>query len=394
MRILVHDYSGHPFQVQLSRALAARGHTVRHVYCASFQTPRGNLTRQPDDPDGFAIRPVALDQPFLKQAFLRRRHQEIAIGRLVAREIAEFSPDIVLSSNAPLDTQRMILKQVRRQRAKFVFWLQDVYSEAIRRILSRRFPGIGLLVGLFYQVMEMTMLRRSDHVVPIADAFVPLLIRRGMAAKGITVIENWAPLDEITPEPRDNPWAREHMPHPGLRVIYSGTLGYKHNPQALIDIATGLDGHVYVFSEGAVADTLRRTAKERGMNNLHVMGWVPYEHLSAMLSGADVFAAMIDADAGTYSVPSKVLSYLCAGRPIIGLIPEGNLARNIIVEARAGIVADPDDLAGLMPKIETLLADQEMRAAMGRNARAYAERSFDIDAIATRFETVIAAAGA
>lgn len=392
MRILIHDYSGHPFQVQLSRALAARGHAVRHVYCASFQTPHGNLVRQPGDPEGFAIHPVALDEPFLKQTFLRRRRQEIAIGRLVAKQITEFAPDIVLSSNAPLDTQRLILKETRRQGAKFVFWLQDVYSEAIRRILPKRLPGIGVLVGLFYQAMEYRLLKGSDRIVPIADAFVPILVRHGVAPDSITVIENWAPLDEIVPQPRDNTWALAHMPHPGLRVIYSGTLGYKHNPQLLIDLARKLDGHVHVFSEGPAADGLSRMAAERGIENLHVAGWVPFKNLSAMLSGADVFVAMIDKDAGVYSVPSKVLTYLCIGRPVIGLIPKGNPARDIIVAQKAGIVADPGDLAGLMPEVQALLADPDMRAELGRNGRAYAEKVFDIEPIAARFERVIAAA--
>ena len=43
LRILVSDYSGHPFQVQLSRELARRGHEVIHSYSAGFQTPKGNL---------------------------------------------------------------------------------------------------------------------------------------------------------------------------------------------------------------------------------------------------------------------------------------------------------------------------------------------------------------
>jgi len=30
MRIGIHDFSGHPFQVQLSRELASRGHEVVH----------------------------------------------------------------------------------------------------------------------------------------------------------------------------------------------------------------------------------------------------------------------------------------------------------------------------------------------------------------------------
>jgi hypothetical protein len=55
MRILVSDYSGHPFQVQLSRELARRGHSVTHTYSAGFQSPKGNLSVGDDDPAGRII---------------------------------------------------------------------------------------------------------------------------------------------------------------------------------------------------------------------------------------------------------------------------------------------------------------------------------------------------
>ena len=46
LRIAVHDYSGHPFQVQLSRALAGRGTTRPSTSTSTrFQTPRGLLGR-------------------------------------------------------------------------------------------------------------------------------------------------------------------------------------------------------------------------------------------------------------------------------------------------------------------------------------------------------------
>ena len=52
MRILVHDYAGHPFQVHLSRQLAFRGHDVLHAYFsenpgpkASFKQPAGEASR-------------------------------------------------------------------------------------------------------------------------------------------------------------------------------------------------------------------------------------------------------------------------------------------------------------------------------------------------------------
>ena len=66
MRVLIHDYAGHPFQVQLSRALARSGHSVLHLHFASFQTPKGAVERRPDDPDNFAIEGLTLGRPFAK----------------------------------------------------------------------------------------------------------------------------------------------------------------------------------------------------------------------------------------------------------------------------------------------------------------------------------------
>ncbi|EQD56305.1 hypothetical protein B2A_05326, partial [mine drainage metagenome] len=52
MHLLIHDYGGHAFIVQLARALARRGHRVTLLYNASNPTtPKGGLARRDDDPD-------------------------------------------------------------------------------------------------------------------------------------------------------------------------------------------------------------------------------------------------------------------------------------------------------------------------------------------------------
>jgi colanic acid biosynthesis glycosyl transferase WcaI len=107
LRILVSDYSGHPFQVQLSRELARRGHEVTHTYSAGFQTPKGNLVVAGSDPAGFSIVAVRNSKPFAKDSFFERRQQEIEIGEELAKLAQRLRPDVVISSNAPLDTQRI-----------------------------------------------------------------------------------------------------------------------------------------------------------------------------------------------------------------------------------------------------------------------------------------------
>src|SRR5215471_8450595 len=81
LRIVVHDVSGHPFQVQLSRKLAARGHSVLHLFFESFQSPRGNVERMPSDPATFAIEGIRFERPFSKYNLLQRRADEIRYGK-------------------------------------------------------------------------------------------------------------------------------------------------------------------------------------------------------------------------------------------------------------------------------------------------------------------------
>jgi colanic acid biosynthesis glycosyl transferase WcaI len=386
MRVLVHDYSGHPFQVQLTRELARRGMRARHVFSSSFQTPRGDLERRETDPDTFDIVPLSLSQPFAKDSFVKRRSQEIEFGKLVAKEIARFQPDIVISSNAPLDCQRMIWGECERLEIPKIFWVQDIYSEAITRILSKKLPGAGHLVGRHYQRMEYDMLRRADHVVAISEDFLPIIGPRGVERVRTSVVENWAPLEDLTPQPRDNDWALDNMSRDRARIVYSGTLGLKHNPGHLLAIARACpEADVYVFSEGAAASELKRKAIAEGVHNLQVRPWVPFRFLPNMLSAADVLIVLLEEDAGVFSVPSKVLTYTTIGRPIAGAIPDGNLARKIIERNKIGLVATPSDPGQLVDHVRDLLADEIRREEMGRNARAYAERTFQINDIGESF---------
>lgn len=391
MRILISDYSGHPFQVQLSRELARRGHVVQHMFFAGFQTPKGNLVRSADDPDGFSILPVNTKEAFQKATFARRRQQEIEIGHVMADKLRDFRPDIVISSNAPLDTQRVFQKAARDVGADFVFWLQDIYSEGISRVVPRKLPVLGHFVAAFYRWLEFRMLGSSDQVVAITQDFVPILAAKGIPESQVTVIENWAPLNELPNFPRDNDWAAANM-HPGAtRFVYSGTLGYKHDPSLLLELAQRQPGvHVHVFSEGAPASGLAQEAKEKGVANLSVHPWVPFADLPKMLSGADVFVAMIEEEAGVYSVPSKILTYLAVGRPILACVPRENLAARMIENNDAGRVASPSERETFFVKADELARAADARVAMGDNGRAYAARTFDINIIATRFEELIA----
>lgn len=396
MRLLVHDYSGHPFQAELSRALARRGHEVLHVHCDSFTTGKGDLAIGDDDPHGLEFCGIELGENFNRYSPYRRLRQELEYGRRFSRLAASYEPDVILSSNDPLFAKTWAAAWCHRAGTPWVFWMQDVYSVAMARHAEEKLGRAGAVIGATLMRLERRLVHEASAVVMITDDFKDTLRAWGVPEGKWDVIENWAPLGHLRPGPKDNPWARDHGLVDARVLLYSGTLGLKHDPEPLIALAQRYalepDIRVVVVSEGRGADWLRREQASRGVKNMLLLPYQPYEQLPDVFATADVLLGLLSSEAGAFSVPSKILSYLCAGRPILAALPEGNLAARTIDRAEAGMVVAPGDVEGYLVGADKLLSDPQLRERLGENARAYAETAFDIDRITSRFESILGSA--
>lgn len=390
MRIVVHDYVGYAFPAQLARALARRGHDVLFLHCRSFVAGKGLVESREGDPPTLAFDSVTLAGSFAKYDVRRRIAHERQTGSELAHRVADFRADAVLSSNAPLIVQRALLQTTHAHGGRFVFWQQDVISAAARRVLGRRSRLVGAAAENAVAVLERRLLRASDAVVVISDDFLALLRRWGIEEARTTVIENWAPLDELPVLARDNPWAREQALLDRFAFLYSGTLGFKHDPSLLLELARWARGHesvVAVVSEGPGSDWLAREGA--GEPGLLLLPYQPYERLPEVLASADVLLALLEPDAGLFSVPSKVLTYLCAARPLLVSVARDNLAARVVERSGGGLVVPPNDPEALTEAAGALHADEGLRLELGRRARSYAETAFDLTRIADQFEQVL-----
>jgi glycosyltransferase involved in cell wall biosynthesis len=149
---------------------------------------------------------------------------------------------------------------------------------------------------------------------------------------------------------------------------------------------------VLVVTEGIGGDYLARCKQEEGLDNLRLLPFQPHDVLPDLLASGDVLMVLLEADAGIYSVPSKVLSYCCAGRAVLGAIPPDNLAARRIREAGYGRVVAPGDAAGFVAAARALIEDAAARETAGAHGRAFAEKNFAIAPIAARFAAILDAA--
>jgi glycosyltransferase involved in cell wall biosynthesis len=394
MRILVHDHSGHPFQAELSRELARRGHTVVHSFTEGYVSGKGRLVATPGEP--VVYEGIGGAKRIDNMRFRRRLFRELVRGVSLARQSWRTRADITLVSNAQIPSLVVFAFLMAVRRRRWVLWHQDVYAVALRTFAAKKLGRGFHLVAAIFEVAERWCSRRAAAIVVIADSFVPVHQGWGTAAK-VSVIPNWAPLDEIRPVARHNAWSAEHGLDDVTTLLYSGTLGLKHDPALLVKLArevidAGTPARLVVVTEGAAEPVLREEAARLDVPLL-LLPFQPYEQLPEVLGSGDVLVVLLEKDAGEFSVPSKTLSYLCAGRPVLGLLPVENNAAELITKAD-GLALDPyeESLPAAARWVGDLLASPERPGEVGARSRMLAEDQFALEGCADRFETILATA--
>jgi colanic acid biosynthesis glycosyl transferase WcaI len=389
MNILIHDYSGHPFQVHLSRALAERGHNVTHAFYADNHGPKGALTRLPGDSPRLNFTGISLGRKVSQTALVARFLNDRTYGRAAAHIIHELRPDVVLCGNTPVESQRTIIAACKANKSRFIYWVQDVYGVAMIKLLTKKLGVAGKVAGHYFNWLDHRQFRQSDGIVVISEGFVPEV---SPWAKTVSVIENWASPAEVMVGQKDNCWARTHGLDQDFVFLYSGTLGRKHNPALLLKLAQQCQPgqSVAIVGQGVGKDHLEALTTLERPCALRLFPLQPVEQLTNVLATADVLVATIEEDAGKFAVPSKIQSYLCSGRPILLAAPRDNAAVRNIRLANAGIVVEPSDEAGFMAGARRLFEDAPYRRQLGANGRVYAEQTFNLDHITDQFERVLA----
>ncbi|MDT4938517.1 MAG: hypothetical protein QOG80_2188, partial [Pseudonocardiales bacterium] len=200
MRVHIQDFCGHPFQVQMARELAARGHDVLHTYATQYVTGRGNLDLTPDDPPNLRIEGVTADVEMKKYSPIGRLRFEFSYARAMSAKIAAFPADVVVLCNEPLLAATVLRRQFARSGQHWMLWHQDVISSAMSDEVARKLPAVAARPAKrLFERLEQRVVEKASAVVVIGEQFVAQYREWGLAADDVAVIHNWAPVDEIVP---------------------------------------------------------------------------------------------------------------------------------------------------------------------------------------------------
>jgi len=96
-----------------------------------------------------------------------------------------------------------------------------------------------------------------------------------------------------------------------------------------------------------------------------------------MFAAADVLLLNQVSNVKDTVIPSKLLTYMAAGRPVLAAVNPDSQGAALLRAAQGGLTVPPEAPAALVDGVKQLRGDPAMRVEMGRRNRVYAEQHFD-----------------
>lgn len=288
-----------------------------------------------------------------------------------------FDAVLVFMSSPPTQALPAVLLRIFKGIPALI-WVQDLWPQSLSAVGAIRSPLILKAVGAFMSWLY----RSADYVLIQSEAFRQDVEKRSGSRSQIRYLPNWSDpglaegLEGVAPAPELASFASY------FSIMFAGNLGEAQDLPSIVKAAALCseldDVRWLIVGEGRAREEAETLASQLGVGDRVVfLGRYPTARMPEFFSAADAMLVSLRSDPiFSMTIPSKIQSYMSAGRPIVGMLDgEG---RRVLEESGAGMVAPAGDAEALANAVRAIrMLSPSARREMGERGRAYARAHFD-----------------
>src|SRR5258706_9408253 len=326
-----------------------------------------------------------------RRTTMRRILYDTSVGLFSSlRGLAIGHVDLVLAGSPPLQAGLA---------GCFLAWLKGT---PLLLDLHDLVPDLAIAVGMLRNPLAIKMARllekfiygRSDRILVISEKFVPNLTGKGVPKSKISFLPLWVDSQLISPRDRNGPFRKTHnIGEAQTVVLYTGNMGAKQNLENVLEAAGRLRTHqevLFLFvGDGSEKKRLQEYAHDKALSNVRFLPLLPPQQrglLPEMVAASDVLVLNQSARIVDTVIPSKLFSYMAAGRPIVAAVNQSSQAAACIRKAGSGIAVEAENPVALAEAILQLKEDRELAERLGQQGRLFVEEHSARDRIFNKYE--------
>jgi glycosyltransferase involved in cell wall biosynthesis len=293
--------------------------------------------------------------------------------------------DYILCESPPLFLGMSAYLLSRLKKAGLIFNVSDLWPESAEKLglINSRF-----LLGMSTR-MEECLYKKSVLVTGQTQGIIKNISGR-FPDKAVYWLRNGVDLSYYCPDHIRTAWRSENgFKQDDFLVYYGGIFGHAQGMEVILNAAVRLKDmpgiSFVVMGSGPVKDKLLAMKEEQQIDNVVFFNTVTKSEMPSVVASMDVSVIPLKKlDLFKGAIPSKIFESLAMKKPIL-LGVEGEARDLFIEEGSCGLSYEPENDKDLAEKVLLLYHDQKLTAALGDNARKYAELRFDREKIAAEF---------
>lgn len=250
-------------------------------------------------------------------------------------------------------------------------------------------------VTSFVTAVERWIANGAAGIAVIAEGYRTHLSSLGVDPDKVFRIRNWTRINDPTEAPEVT---RRRLGWDEFDVVclHSGNMGHKQGLENILECARlakelGEKFHFVLMGDGNKRMGLEQIARQLRLTNVEFLPLQSDRMYSNVLSAADILLLNQREGVSEMALPSKLTSYMWAGRPVIAAVEPDSETAKELAGAGAGIVLSPNAPTVLLDTIKQLSLDQRKKERLGRNGQHHARRVLSAEAALKEIERFVAA---
>jgi glycosyltransferase involved in cell wall biosynthesis len=320
-----------------------------------------------------------------KQDSLRRLVYEFTWAVRALAEGRRHRADLVLGVSPTLLTGFVTRWLARWHRARSALMIQDIVS---RTAAQSGIKG-GRRAAATATRLEASALTGVDGLCTIHPRFAQLIHSEfGVPAADVQVIYNWSHIQRPSAD-RAATRIRLGWPADVTVVLHSGNMGNKQDLGNVVSaglVARDRGDKVLFVLAGDGNQRAMLAELAAGLATVELRPAAEPAEFPDFLAAADIL--LINERAGVFemSVPSKLTSYLAAGRPVLASTEAGGATAELVLASGGGVLTQPGDPVALLEAVLKLAADRPLGRQLSTDGRAFALAQLSSAAALTSYQ--------